>query len=145
MKRSTAILAITLFLGAAAPAFAESLSCTAGDFLSIQGELQDGIFTARTTVTLAGTNIVEAQNLKYKKSAENFLLVEDDAARSVEFEGRHFVPEMLDLTIGTPSLVYFMIPYKDAQRQLHPVLVRATMTCEEAPSGPMADPQYSLH
>ncbi len=138
MRRSTVILAATaLLMGAGAPVFAESLLCQAGDFLTIRGELRDGIFTAQTTVVLAGASVIDVQNLKYKQSDKvglHFQLVEDDASRSAEFDVRRFVPGLLDLTIGTPSLVYFSLPSKDDQGQPRPVLIRTMMTCEKGPN-----------
>ena len=141
------LVAMALLMGAAAPVFAESLSCTAGDYFLIQGELQDGIFTAQATVVLAGAHLVDVHNLKYRKSTKPglyFLLAEDAATRSVASNGRNFVPDMLDLTIGTPSLVYFSLPSKDDKGQPRPVLVRTLMTCEKA-GAPKAAPQYTLY
>ena len=147
MKQSMVLL-VAMLMGGVAPAFAENLSCTAGDYFTIQGELQDGIFTAQTTVVLAGANVIDVQNLKYKKSDKpglHFQLIADDASRSAAPNDRHLVPGMLDLTIGTPSLVYFSLPSKDDKGQLRPVLIRTMMTCEKASSAPKAAPQYSLY
>ena len=132
------LLSATLLMGGFSSASAESLDCKAGNFLSIQGDLQDGIFTAHVTMLAEGTlPFVDAQNLTYKKSDDPghfFRLVEDDFSQSVKNDGKYFIPEFLDLTIGTRSLIHFFLPTKGDQGQPMHILITALLTCEKAPN-----------
>jgi hypothetical protein len=125
-----AITAICLFL-ASATAFAQEqtvqITCNAGNLLSVQGVLENDVFTGTVIVSVGGTQVLSLDNLKYKKTqnpGEYYDLVKDEVASQAKYDDIYFIPDLLNLSTTQKSQVLFWLPTTDDRGENSPILLK---------------------